>query len=268
MSVELKLKNQTQAPMVVPDMLNPEFGLLELFIRDPRGQVRPYRPLFKSCSQARMVELPPGGKLFESVFLAYGRDGFYFEEPGEYQIWAVYGAGGLRLRSNALRIRVAFPQSPEDEEMALWTFGQDQGHVLYMRGAGHLQAANDQLRQVTERFPRTNLARYIHYCFGSSQARGFKDIVAGEVRPPQVEEAIRQLEEARAFSPRWDKHSALDNITHGRAVDLLSDLYRQKDQLKEAKSVLTQTARYFKRMEVKQEVVDNLRARARAIKLE
>lgn len=264
-TVELKLKNQTQAPMVVPDMLNPEFGLLELFIRDPKGQVRRYQPLFKLCGEARTKELPPGEKLYESIFVAYGAGGFYFDEPGEYQIWAVYGAGGLRLRSNALRIRIAFPQTPGDEEMALRTFGQEQGHVLYMRGAQHLQDGNDQLREVTERYPQTNLSRYIHYCFGSGEAREFKDVVAKEVRQPQVEEAIQQLEKAREFAPRKEKHSSLDNITHGRAVDLLYDLYRQADQPEEAKLVLTQTARYFKRMEVKPEVIEDLRDRAESI---
>jgi hypothetical protein len=264
-TVELKLKNQTQAPMVAPDMLNPEFGLLELFIRDPKGQLCRYNPLFKLCGEARTVELPPGEKLYETVFLAYGAEGFYFEEPGEYQIWAAYGAGGLRLRSNVLRIRVAFPQTSEDEEMALWTFGRDQGHVLYMRGANHLQTGNDQLREVTERFPKTNLSRYIHFCFGNGQAREFKDVVKGQVRQPQPEHAIQQLEKARAFSPQWEKRSSLDNITHGRAVNLLSDLYRQVNQPEQARSVLTQTARYFKRMEVKQEVIAEIRKRAESI---
>jgi hypothetical protein len=265
-TIELKLKNQTQAPMTVPDMLNPELGLLELYIRDPKGQVRPYQPLFKLCGEARTAELPPGEKLYESVFLAYGAGGFYFEEPGEYQIWALYGAGGLRLRSNVLRIRVAFPQTPGDEEMALWTFGREQGHVLYMGGAAHLQTGNDQLREVVERFPDTNLARYVHYCFGSSEARAFKDLVAGQVRPPQPEEAARELEQAVTLLPQT-KQSALDNLTHGEAVDLLYDLYRQADQFEEAKSVLTQTARYFKRMEVKPAVVEDLRERAKAIRL-
>jgi len=192
-TVELKLKNQTEAPVVVPDMLSPEFGLLGLFIRDPRGKVRPYQPLFRLCGEGRTAELPPGEKLYESVFLAYGRGGFYFEEPGEYQIWAVYTAGGLRLRSNALRIRVAFPQSADDEDMALRTFGHEQGHVLYMRGAGHLQTGNDQLREVADRFPKTNLARYIHYCFGNSQAREFKDVVTGTTRPAQLRQAVKDL---------------------------------------------------------------------------
>jgi hypothetical protein len=266
-TVEVKLKNQTASPMVVPDMLSPEFGLLEILIRDPKNRVRPYQPLFKLCGEARTTELPPDEKLFESVFLAYGAGGFYFEEPGEYQIWAVYSAGGVRLRSNALRIRVAFPQAAADEEMALWTFGHDQGHVLYMRGAAHLQSGNDHLREVTERFPDTNLSHYIHYCFGSCEAREFKDLVKGEVREPQVEQAIEELEQAREFSPRKDKYSALDNITHGRAVDLLYDLYRQEDQLDEAKKVLTQTSRYFKRLEVKKEVIDDLQERAKAIEV-
>jgi hypothetical protein len=263
--VELKLKNQTDAAIMVPDMLNPEFGLLELCIRDPKGRVQPYRPLFRLCGEARMVELPPGEKLYESIFVAYGAEGFYFEEPGEYQLWAVYGAGERRICSNALRLRVAFPQSQEDEEMALWTFGRDQGHVLYMRGAEHLRAGNDQLREVTERFPNTNLARYIHYCFGLNQARSFKDAVQGRVRDPRPEAAIQELEKARTFSTLRDRHSSLDNITHGQAVDLLSNLYCQTDQPREAKSVLTQTARYFTRMQVKPTVIEEMRARAEAI---
>jgi hypothetical protein len=265
-TVELKLKNQTQAPMVVPDMLNPEFGLLQLFIRDPKNQVHLYRPLFKLCGEARTTELPPGEKLYESIFITYGAKGFYFEQPGEYQIWAVYTAGGLRLRSNALRIRVSFPQTPADEEMALWTFGREQGHVLYMRGAGHLQSGSDQLREVTERFPNTNLSRYIHLCFGHSEARDFKDLVSGQVRPAQPQQAVQELEKAVSFLPKA-KQSALDNITHGRAVDLLYDLYRETDRPEQAKEVLTETARYFKRMEVKPEVVSNLRDRARAISI-
>jgi hypothetical protein len=266
-TVELKLKNQTKAPMVVPDMLNPEFGLMELYIRDPKGEVRPYQPLFKLCGEAKTEELAPGDKLYESVFLAYGAGGFYFEDPGEYQIWAIYTAGGYRLRSNALRIRVAFPQARDEEDMALYTFGRDQGHVLYMRGAKHLQSGTDQLREVTERFPNTNLSRYIHLCFGNSEARAFKDLVAGEIQPAQPQQAVQDLEKAVSFLPKA-KQSALDNITHGRAVDLLYDLYGKTDQPEQAKEVLTETARYFKRMEVKPEVVADLRDRAKAISLE
>jgi hypothetical protein len=264
-TVELRLKNQTDAPLVVPDMLNPELGMLELFVRDPRGSLRPYRPLFRLCGVPRTVTLPPGGKLYESTFVGYGADGFYFEEPGEYQLWAVYGAGGMRIRSNVLRIRIGYPQTRDDEEMALWTFGRDQGHILYMRGAEHLRSGQDQLLEVTERFPETGLARYIHYCLGSGQAREFKDVVQGNIRAPRPQDAIRQLERARAFSPRWEKHSALDNIRHGQAANLLSDLYCQTDRADQAKTVLEQTARYFKRMEVKAEVIEDLQTRAAAI---
>jgi hypothetical protein len=259
-TVELKLKNQTQAPMVVPDMLNPEFGLMELFIRDPKGQIQSYRPLFKLCGEARTVELPPGDKLYESVFLAYGAGGFYFEEPGEYQIWAIYTAGGLRLRSNALRIRMAFPQTSEDEDIALWTFGEEQGHVLYMRGARHLEKGTDQLHEVAKRYPTTHLARYIHYCFGNSQAREFKDVVSGQVQPPQLDEAVQQLTKASTLM-RKTQQSGLDNITHGRAVDLLFDCYARLDEKKEAEEVLAKTVRYFKRMEVKPSVINDLQRR-------
>lgn len=264
-TVELKLKNQTQAPMIVPDMLNPEFGLMELFVRDPKGQVQPYQPLFKLCGEARTKELPRGEKLYESVFLAYGAGGFYFQEPGEYQIWAVYTAGGLRLRSNALRIRIAFPENNDQEEMALWTFGREQGHVLYMRGAQHLQSGNDQLREVAERFPNTHLARYIHYCFGSSESREFKDVVTGQVRPAQLREAVEQLTKASTLL-RATQKSALDNITHGRAVDLLYDCYEQLEEPEAAEPVLSKTVRYFKRMDVKQTVIDDYQRRLKGLK--
>ncbi len=264
-AVEIKLKNQTQAPVVVPNMLNPELGLLELYVRDPKGQERRYQSLFKLCGEARTIELAAGESLYESVFIAYGAGGFYFEEPGEYKIWAVCAAGGLRLRSNALRIRISFPQKPEDEEVALWTFGRDQGHVLYMRGAEHLRSGNEQLREVTERFPTTHLARYIHYCFGNSQAREFKDLVSGQVREPQPEQAAKQLTEASKLLRKTQK-SGLDNITHGRAVDLLYDCYRQMDETEKAEEVLAKTARYFTRMEVKKSVIDDLQDRIHSLK--
>jgi hypothetical protein len=265
-TVELKLKNQTDHPVIVPDMLNPEFGLVQLFIRDPKGKVRPFQPLFRLCAEARIAELPPGEKLYESAFVTFGAKGFTFEEPGEYQIWAVYGAGGLRLRSNLLRIRVAYPQSQGDEQIALRTFGREQGLVLTMRGAQHLQSGTDQLREVAERWPDSNLARYIHYCFGSSQAREFKDLVNNQIRAPRPEVAARELERARTFAPDREKYSALDNLTHGRAVELLADLYLEIGRPEQAHSVLMETARYFRRMKVKPEVVEGMRRRAASIK--
>jgi hypothetical protein len=265
-TVEIKLKNQTSAPVVVPDMLNAEFGLLELYIRDPKGRVRRYRPLFKLCGEGQTTELPAGESLYESIFIAYGAEGFYFEEPGEYHIWAVYGAGGLRLRSNALRIRVAFPATAEEEKIALWTFGQEQGHVLYMRGAQHLQSGNEQLKQVTKRFPTTHLARYIHYCFGNSQSRDFKDVITGQVRPPQPEAAAKELREASKLL-RATQRSGLDNITHGRAVDLLYECYREIDKPKEAETILERTARYFKRMDVKKSVIQKIETQIDSLKV-
>ncbi len=259
-TVEIKLENQTEAAMIVPHMLKPEFGLMEIWIRNPRGQVQPYAPLFKLCSEARHQELPPGEKLFESVFLGYGAQGFYFQEPGEYQIWAIYTAGGLRLRSNVLRIRVAYPQSREEEQMAVYTFGDEQGHLLYMRGGDHLRRGTDELLEVTDRFPTTHLAHYIHYCLGSSQAREFKDTVSGRVRSPQIDRAIRQLTQATTLL-RETQQSALDNITHGRVVDLLYECYQKIDALEEAEALLTRTVGYFQRMQVKKSVIADYQMR-------
>ena len=259
-TVEIKLENQTAAAMIVPDMLKPEFGLMEVFIRNPRGQVQPYAPLFKLCGEARHQELPPGEKLFESVFLGYGAQGFYFQEPGEYQIWAIYTAGGLRLRSNVLGIRVAYPQSRDEEQKALFTFGDEQGHLLYMRGGDHLRRGTDELREITERYPTTHLARYIHYCLGSSQAREFKDTVSGRIRPPQIDKAIQQLTTASTLL-RETQQSALDNITHGRVVDLLYECYQKRNALQEAEALLIRTVSYFQRMQVKKSVIADYQRR-------
>ncbi|MGQ9597887.1 MAG: hypothetical protein ACUVWZ_00555 [Anaerolineae bacterium] len=262
--IELKLKNQTQTLLSVPNMLGAEFGLVEIYIRDPKQQIRRYRPLFRLCGEAQMVELPPGEKLYESVFVAYGSDGFYFQEPGEYWLWATYRVGEWQLRSNAIHIRVAFPQTSAEEQIALWTFGHEQGHVLYMQGAAHLKNGNEQLREVVERFPDTNLAQYIHLCFGHSQAKEFKDLVAGQIRPPRPETAVQELRRALTISPRT-RQAALDNITYGRAVELLATLYEQMERPREARSLLSQTVEYFERMKVKQEVIDSLRSRARTV---
>lgn len=151
--------------------------------------------------------------------------------------------------------------------MALWTFGREQGHVLYMRGAEHLQDGNDQLREVTERFPTTHLSRYIHYCFGNSKAREFKNAITGEVRPPELQAAAKELETASTFL-RATQLSALDNITHGRAVDLLYDVYRQMDRPQEAASALSKTERYFRRMEVKPSVIQDIQYKIKTLESE
>jgi hypothetical protein len=88
------------------------------------------------------------------IFLTYGADGFYFDEPGEYRIRAVYqGHGDMLVTSNTLRVRVGSP-SQEADRLAQDYFSDQVGLSLYLQGSRspYLKKGFDTLRDVSDRF--------------------------------------------------------------------------------------------------------------------
>jgi hypothetical protein len=160
--IEVRLRNLLRTvDLNVDTLLPPEFGGLVLFIRRPDGRIVEYSPITCKLAESaiRTLKAAEGSvagedRYSEQLDLTYGRYGFYFDEPGEYLVRAIYqGAGDLLIPSNTLRLRVGHPMSPEVDRLAQDFFVYEVGMNLYLRGSQspHLQRGFELLRDMAER---------------------------------------------------------------------------------------------------------------------
>jgi hypothetical protein len=162
-SIEARLRNVlTDVDLRLDTQLQPEFGGAVYFIRRPDGRIVEYSPIACKLAEGQTRALAsastrePGlDRHSESIGLTYGRYGFYFDEPGEYLVRALYqGAGDLLISSNTLRLRIGHPPSAEFDRQAQDFFSYDVGMNLYLGGSSspYLQRGMDLLRSMTEQY--------------------------------------------------------------------------------------------------------------------
>ncbi|HET7234795.1 MAG TPA: hypothetical protein VFJ16_32575, partial [Longimicrobium sp.] len=226
---EIKLSALDLRGKTVNANLHPDFGFVQVGVRHPSGRVLLFRPMLEHCVIPATTELSPARPaVYESVNLAYGRDGLYFDAPGVYQLRAVYHApDGSRVVSNTLPVRVRSPLSTADDEVAGLMLGEEQGALLYLHGSDSpsLRGGNDALQEVIERHGSHPLAVYARLARGANAARQFKHIGDdGRVhaRQPDHPAAISDLETAVAAA---EDGRTLDNIALNRAIRRLADAH-------------------------------------------
>jgi hypothetical protein len=164
--LEVKLTNHTGQPQQVPQgLLDPKGGILELLVRRSAGvslrslaDAQPFQPILQRCydtDEAAPLVIPDGGSITENVNLTYGTSGFPFAEPGAYEVTALLAVPQqdreLVLRSRTLPIRIAAPQSIDEDRDALDLFRDDVGVYLALGGNRNLAQAHDRLQGIVER---------------------------------------------------------------------------------------------------------------------
>lgn len=200
-TVQVKLTSADPRGIVVTKHLRPRNGNVEIAIAQPDGRVVEYEPLLHHCmSDEDTVVLGGEQQAFaDMAFIHYGKDGFYFEQPGTYRLRARYTApDGSVVVSDTTTIRVRPPVTAEDAEVAELMFGDEQGTLMYLVGSDFdgLRRGNDALTRVWSEHPEHPLADVARVIQGVNAAREFKQIEADDtltVRKPDVDAAIGLL---------------------------------------------------------------------------
>jgi hypothetical protein len=110
------------------------------------------------------------------VKLTYGRTGFYFDEPGEYQIRASYqGPGDVLIPSSVHRLRVGHPFSPYEDRMAQDFFSRETGMALYLNGSSSpfLSKGMETLQLLADRLSETPVGAHLSLVLAENLARPF-----------------------------------------------------------------------------------------------
>jgi len=181
--------------------LHPNCGLVKIAISKPSGEVVTYEPLLDHLVGAREQFLARDAQIQDSAYIGYGRDGFYFSQPGYYRIRAAYAAlDGSEVLSDVLTLRVRFPVTAADESIADLFMGDQQGCLLYLLGSDSdaLDQGNAAFDEVLDRYAKHPLANYARLVKGTNAGRNFKTITEGtasrlSVRPAEIDTSIRLL---------------------------------------------------------------------------
>ena len=140
LTVEARVRNRLENEYLpIRSSLHPEEGGLTFYILRPDRRLVKYEPVIRKLTNWQMRTLAPSGdtgrdRYSAAIPLTFGRDGFYFDTPGEYRIRAVYSLGKGVVLSNVLRVRVGYP-SPEADRKAQDFFTDDVGWALYLEGS-------------------------------------------------------------------------------------------------------------------------------------
>jgi hypothetical protein len=187
--LELKLKNVGDQPRLVDaDVLDAD--ALTVIIKKegrPARQLVPYR---QKCRRSEAKVLMPGESLYSTVLVSAGINGWDVAEPGTYTIQSAAHVGDEDVVSAPLSLRIAPPNSRDEEYLAGDLFTDGPGRVLTLGGSGGgtelLDRANDVLQEVVERFPERRVALHARVALGSPHTIDYKTLIPTDDREVDV----------------------------------------------------------------------------------
>jgi len=181
--------------------LHPNCGMVKVVMRKPSGEVVAYEPLIDHLVGGRESMLTSDASIRDSAYIGFGKDGFYFDQPGHYRIRAAYAAmDGSEVLSDIITVRVRYPVTAADEALADLFMGEDQGTLLYLLGSDHpsLQRGNDAFDEVLNKHAKHPMANYVRLIKGINASRDFKTVTEDNdnrvvVRQAQLDESAKLL---------------------------------------------------------------------------
>lgn len=266
---EVKLtRTGTRGDVTVAADLGPKGEHTALFITDPQGSTRPFRPIARLCTghggpdaHVTLTEAEP--TLYANAFLGYGSDGVYFSTPGLYKITAAYHAhDGATVVSRPRPVWVRSPLTRADQEVGELMFGDQQGTLLALLGsdAPQLRDGTAALAEVADKHSGHPAAAYARLVLGANAGRHFQHVRDGRVRirQPDLKTSVTQLSAAIDAS-RGD--AGLDNLTLNAAMRRLATVHAKAGDTRHAGDVLDRMEAHFRGKRVPGQVQRRIQAR-------
>lgn len=260
--VELKL-SCTGEPRLTHGHLHPDTEFTQVTITQPGGRTLLYQPMMRHCVDHSPETLldAAGPAMYRSAYIGHGRDGHYFQQPGEYQVRAQYiAADGSRVVSPPCPVRVRYPATGDDHRVAELMLGEDQGKLFSLLGSDSpaLRPGNEALEELLDRYAEHPLAVYARMVQGLNAERGFKSIGADRrlrVRPPDPEQGVRQLS-------RVARAGTIDNITLNMVMRRWARAEARQGDLDRARAVLDEMVATFRDKGINPVVLGQIRKQA------
>lgn len=261
--LETKLKTSSNRSTQVVSNLHADYGFISIGIRKPGGEIVLYEPLAERCAVPSYSVLNADNpSIYESSYIGFDKNGFIFDQPGTYQLKAVYyHEDGSRIVSNTVSLRVKSPVTAKDDEIAEMMLQGEVGYLLAFRGsdADYLKKGNEILQQLTEKHKDHVMATYAQFVIGVNAQRSFKSITPEKrinLREPNYKLSEALLTEA--IEKAKDK-KGLDNISLNQAMQTLAKAYQRAGNKKAAEGVTKDIVNFFTKQPIKEHVKDKIR---------
>jgi hypothetical protein len=274
--IEFRIRNATDLQIELDTQLHPEFGGVAVYIRRPDGRILEYAPILCKLATPELRVLKTEHEAVkgedrhsQNVFLSYGTYGYYFDEPGEYLVRAVYqGAGDVLIPSNVHRVRIGHPFSHDEERIAQDHFTYETGMALYLNGSSSpfLEKGMDTLQTMADRYQESPVGAHLSLVLGQNLVRPFFRIEDGklvEARAANPEEALALT--ARALEQQKRDESTFPNITYHQLRRTRADLMAAMGEKAEAKKELKTLVKDLKERGVNEPVLNEIEAYAKAL---
>jgi hypothetical protein len=264
--IEFKL-SYAGDPRTTHGHLHPDTEFTQVSITQPGGRTVLYRPMMRHCvDSSPQIRLDAGNPaMYRSAYIGHGRDGHYFQQPGEYQVRAQYiAADGSRIVSPACLVKVRLPVSRDDHQVAELMLGEEQGKLFSLQGSDSpaLRSGNQALDEVIDRYGTHPLAVYAHLVKGLNAEREFKALTAAKrlrVRPPDPKQGIEQLTHVA-------NDATIDNITLNLVMRRLARAEARQGDLGRANAVMDRMVAVFQAKGVNPIIMGQIRQQAELTK--
>jgi len=235
--LQLALSSSESRSQKVHSWLHPNCNLVKIIISKPNGVVLAYEPYIEHLVGSRETSIGRDDVLRDSAYIGYGKDGLYFDQPGNYQIRAAYRAiDGSEILSEIITIRVSYPVTAVEEELAELFMGDEQGKLLYMLGSDEegLRNGNDAFNLVLSKHAKHPMAQYARLLKGVNAARNFKTIHDDMSNRVSVRKS--QIAESAELLTTVANAEILDAVSHQMVLATLVEVHNRggnKDAAKE-----------------------------------
>jgi hypothetical protein len=278
--VEIKLSLTDLRGRAVNAALHPNYGYVQVGIARLGGKTMVFRPMFAHCLEPELVNLDQNRpSVYDSAYIGYGKDGLYFDTPGQYELRALYnGPDGSKIMSNILRIRIKAPLDRQESDLSELFLGDDQGKLLCLLGSDSesLKSGREAFELAIDKYPKHTMTAYARLIAGMNASQPFKDI-QWENRKLAVRKADLDRSEtllssvveiatgdqasiaADAGTPLADVVPRLDNISLNMAMTRLAKVRKEAGKEKEAAETMQQMVQFFTTLGIPKHIQEQIK---------
>jgi len=256
--VEAKLKNISNRTLQVFSSLNLKHGFLRIMITGPDGQTQKCSPLIIRCGKFEFIALDSGKSIYEDIYLNYGKNGFYFKQPGIYKIQGMIEFAGSFILSEIHEITILDTDSNREKNLLLDLFDRMQGHYLYLKGSDYLLDAENMLSKIKLQIPDSNVSKFIEFYKGSRLKKNFKTIQKGSVHTRKADSVNALKELTSAVKENSEGKIVFSNVLLNNIMSGMSDLQISLEQTTGAKDTIKQLIDILNHRKVSPNVIGNL----------